>query len=437
MNKKKWLLVPLLGFTVVLYFWLFTLVVTQKIDNDFSSLYASLLQLQQYLTPYTKLFGDFLVQPLFITVNLNPPSTLLLFYPLVFLSYTQALFLYLLLSSIALVLSAWLLSFKIYNIPSATQRLTLSVITLLIFPVIICMAAAQMGALLLVLIVAGWYFDRQDKPLICAVFWGVAIAIKLFPGLLIFYCLLRKRYSTVLWMCAISAFLLVLPLVCYGPNIYLSYFKVIDFLFWYDSNWNGSLFGFLSRLYGSAPDLRAYSHILQITSLLCVLLGIACYIKITTLLPKDTKDRDQWVFCVTIVAMLLLSPLGWVYYYPLLSIVIIKIIQTLSARKNTLGDLLLWWLAFFLINIPLRPFVVDHHYTLITRLGLSSFYFYGLSLLLLVCYRLSHQADSATISAAESKKLLNYAIGSSLVFSVCIYMASIAMQTITSRVVIP
>lgn len=436
MDKEKWLTLLSITCIIVLYYWLYHLVVSQSIDSDFPSLYASLRQLQQGLSPYTRLYGDFLNQPVYITVNLNPPSTLFFFYPLVFFTYTQAIALYTLLSIICLVTSAWLLCWKIYDIRSTTQKINLTLLSLVIFPAVINTAAAQMGAILLLLVVAGWYFDRQRNTLLCAIFWGMAIAVKLFPALLIFYCLIRRRFETCLWMIFTAGFILALPYALYGPNIYLSYFRVLDFLFWYDSNWNGSLLGFLSRLYGSAPDLRAHSNAIQVLSFGCLALGITAYLKLSARLKKENEHQHEWLFCFTIITMLLLSPLGWVYYYPLLTVVIIKIVHTLGQRENSLTDLLLWWLAFFFINIPLRPFVVDYHYSLITRLTLSSFYFYGLSLMLLLCYRLSKPTNANTLSTIETKQLVSYSIGSSLIFSIILYMTSIAMQSITERMVI-
>jgi hypothetical protein len=223
----------------------------------------------------------------------------------------------------------------------------------------------------------GYYFYQENRPTHCAFFWSLAIAIKFFPGLLLIYLAVKKRYKLIgLTVCFIIIWF-ALPAMIWGVEIYHQYVEVVSYFKWYGDSWNGSLIGFVFRiLLVSQEHLRNVGLAKGIT-LLCSCVFFVLYLNKLNHL-EDTADRPLG-FCLTLVAMLIFSPLGWIYYFPTLMLPIFMTFSYLDVNKAKLVTL--WFLMFAAICFPIEYARVVEMTELWQRLSLYSLSFWSLCLL--------------------------------------------------------
>ncbi len=125
--------------------------------------------------------------------DINYPSTaLFIFIPLSFLPIYSGQIIFTLVSLICLVLSV------IFITKSLNWKLNLNE-TLLIFPLIFLsfpskwtLGLGQLNNLVLLFVVLNFYFFKKQKYWFSGFFLGWAMALKLIPGLLVIYFLLKK-----------------------------------------------------------------------------------------------------------------------------------------------------------------------------------------------------------------------------------------------------
>lgn len=85
---------------------------------------------------------------------------------------------------------------------------------------------------------------------------------------------------------------------------------------------------------------------------------------------------------MTLAMMLLISPFGWLYYFPLLVFPFALTWATaLQETTSTNTTMLLWLFSLFLIDLPQGYVITQNMQNFAVRLIPSSFYFYGLVLL--------------------------------------------------------
>jgi hypothetical protein len=254
-------------------------------------------------------------------------------------------------------------------------------------------AIAQLGTLLLFFMMVGYHFAMTERDHAAGIMWGIIVAIKLFPALLFFHALAHKRYKICQTLLLTFVMLSLIPLFSYGTSIYSQYAALMPKVLWYGDSWNGSLYGLIFRLLmhlDHQPDLLISIQVLYV--LLCCV-SIIVYLK--TIRARDNRAS----FCITLVMMLLLSPFGWVYYFPLLTFPLAMTFLSAIDEKNPSSlPLLTWCLCLFLINFPMNYIPTSAMPSLLQKLSLSSFYFYGL-LGLLYCLTSRRAPVSITVTS--------------------------------------
>lgn len=296
--------------------------------------------------------------------NLNPPFFTLISFPLAYLSYPHALLLWTFLSLLAGALGILLLQQKLDQQTFSTSCAVLLLIALFsYFPSFITLQFGQVSLLLLPLLVLAWRAARDKKTIRAAIFLGIATSLKPFIGLFLFYFLMRKEWRG---LCAFFATLLSCALIAalfLGLNSYADYFHACQQIKWAASSWNVSIYGFLLRLCGGVESNVAVLPVPGLISYVypflagIFFLAIIQFLRPAVVIPAEKKvDLD---FSVIILGMLLLSPLGWIYYFPLLSIPILILWQ--FSRKGIYPIALPIGLmaCIFLSNIPIRLFDSD------------------------------------------------------------------------------
>jgi hypothetical protein len=95
------------------------------------------------------------------------------------------------------------------------------------FPLVNNIFFGQSYLLLTCLLLEGFIAYRQERTVLSSLLWGVAILFKLFPGVLLFFLLLRKKYKQALYLSAACGLLFLLSLWINGVTVWKYYLSVI------------------------------------------------------------------------------------------------------------------------------------------------------------------------------------------------------------------
>ena len=255
--------------------------------------------------------------------NAHPPVGTLLALPFGRLNYRDAHFAWNIAMS-GLFLLALLLAIHLREAPFRVYHL-LRLATLLVFchPLFLQTLNGQPNGILVFLLVAAWWADRRERQYLAGACVGTAAAIKLLPAFLFVYWLMQGRWRALL--AGLGAFVLwnAIAWVLFGRAAFTTYIQaVVPSLSLYRSGWgNTSLTGFWMRLFDPeefervAPLIRApeLARDLTIASQIAVLVlaAIRCG-------QAGTRQERDRALALTVVGMLLVSPLTWSHYYLIL-----------------------------------------------------------------------------------------------------------------------
>lgn len=250
--------------------------------------------------------------------NLNPPFLTFLFLPLHFFNYAKAYQLWSTISVGCILLGAYLATRPFLQ----WHKNTLSILALfaLYLPCSEILAFGQTTSIMLVLIASAWLLAREKNDIAAGIFIGVACGLKLFCGLFLIYFLCLKRFR--LFAASLLSFFATVMIggVVFGFHAYLFYHAILKSIDWYAASLNASLYGFFVKCFSNTEKNTPVMVVPYLASVLTVLSssGLATFLIHTW--RKWGEQQFDLGFSVVIVAMLLLSPLGWVYYFPLLLI---------------------------------------------------------------------------------------------------------------------
>ncbi|MCL9682658.1 glycosyltransferase family 87 protein [Legionella maioricensis] len=367
------------AFIISVYCALFYTMITCQYNSDFASFYSSALAARQGHNPYQTIFTSFLPIKTQSLINLNPPIILLLFYPLTYFSYPVALNIWLVLSIIMGLIGAWY-TFKIVFAQNFIKKnwLSLYATYLFFFFTLICLSTNQVGTLLLLCLMLGYYFYLKNDDYLAGILWGFIIGLKLFPGLLFFYVLRQNRIKLFIIMLAAVAFCFLIPLLIYGPTVYSQFYNAMIGIEWYENLWNASVLAFIHRLFAEIN----YIDWVMPTYIIVLFVSLIGYL--WSLTSNGTSDDiNHQPFCLTLVTMLILSPLGWVYYFPILLFPLMLLWASIMQEKEPLSQSAKIWLTgLFLLNFPTAGITTMQvvHYD--DKTQLIPFYFFGLVVLI-------------------------------------------------------
>ncbi|MCC5013571.1 MULTISPECIES: glycosyltransferase family 87 protein [unclassified Legionella] len=379
MNFRHWqiavLLLLLSTYSVLFYF-----VFTYQYKLDFSSFYSAFQLFDTGDNPYQSLYTTYLLTIKKLSANLNPPIVLWVLTPLLRLNYDLALIIWSGLSLLLGLIGAHF-SFKLAFPADFIKKnwLSLYLIYLSLFATVMDTAIAQFGSILFFFIMTGYYCYLNNREYSAGLLWGIIIAMKFFPALLFFFVLKQGRYKVFMVMCVTLLVLCLIPWVVLGTTIYKQYFSMMTRVLWYGDSWNASLYGFLFRLFIDVHD-KTQSLIAIKTAYIFLFFSLLFwYLKKST--GKSTVQNHQ-PFCLTLVMMLLMSPFGWLYYFPLLILPFACLwITAIDKKTNTAQLLFMWLISLFLLNFPIDYVRTTDMPTFLGKLGFYSFYFYGLLLM--------------------------------------------------------
>ena len=339
-----------------------------------------------------------------LSANLAPPIFNWLISPLSQFSYAQAFMLYSIVSSLFAAYALYIL-YKTYYQKPPLFLLMLGVALSASLPAYQALASGQVSFILLGLTLTGWAQGRQQHDVKAGLALGIALTLKYFVGLFFITFLLTKRWKIVVTMLLTFLTLNGLSLLLLGPEPFLHYLGNLKAIDWYSSNTNGSLLGWIVRV---AYPTVTFPHLhttllLQFAYLVFGICGLALLVWFTP--PRFNHDPKYWDlgFAMTLVLMLLLSPLGWTYYFPLLILPLMLLIRFILQTDYPPIPTFLTSLAIFFGTYPEDYIRIrDLGTTFLNALGPYSIYCYSLLILCgLMCY-LYHQTQHNLIPEPQS-----------------------------------
>ncbi len=297
-----------------------------------------------------------------VEVNAHPPTSVLLVTPLGYLDYPDAVLVWNLLSLANLPLTLWLICKALRLSPRAWSVFPALTLMLLCNPLRQQVTLGQFNLILLLLCVGVWVAARTEKAWLAGVLLGLATAIKLFPGFLFLYFVLRRQWKVVGAGIATFLALTVVTAACLGIETYRGY--IVEILPRNErshSGWkNASLPGWWTKNFDPATKEEHLEPLWRSPTLARVGTVVSCLAIVILLarailragsqaelsrpaevampcpggtgVPPVQKTGETPVppaysfprayldlaFGLTMIAMLIVSPLAWDHYFVLL-----------------------------------------------------------------------------------------------------------------------
>jgi alpha-1,2-mannosyltransferase len=403
--KKKFFIFGFLCLTLITYGGIIRQIIFYHALSDFSLFYHAAHaffhgQAIYSLTP-AEINHTVLLQkkPLLYSANLTPPAFVFLTLPLGLLSASTAFALWSIFSLMLNAVSIYLLYqvfFKVYQRPIIYWALL--GIYLAAMPVLANFNLGQLGNIMLFTILWIWILAKKNSDSKAGLLLGLLLSVKYFLGLLAILFLLQKRWRLV--ACAALSFSIInaLALTVFGKESFVQYWQNLHYIVWYANNWNASLLGFFSR-FGAREINHVFvlSHSTQMGYYFFSALFFFIQIIICRK-PLNTENDFDYAFCYTLIASLLISPLGWLYYLPLMILPILLIVRTLAAQTGPANITAILAFLFMIILLNCPSFMQNIIHVGWRNLSLSiANLFYSLLLLLALLFYAKKKFPSATL----------------------------------------
>jgi hypothetical protein len=230
---------------------------------------------------------------------------------------------------------------------SPSQALLVCGVLLGWYPMFVGLRSGQLGMILSMLVVAGWYAIRQNRPVLGGIAVGAAAALKLFPALLLVYFLLRHRRA---FWAGVATFIVLnaATLAVVGPQFYLDYMQTARFVVdtWESDRDNWSLLAGQHHL----GDILGTQTLASRPAFMAVSLLVVTVISVVVLSRTPSDKLTDLHYSLFVVAMTLLSPTCWVHYF----VMLLLPIAVLAAHVNKGHDLpsLAYLVLFLVLSLP-------------------------------------------------------------------------------------
>jgi hypothetical protein len=233
--------------------------------------------------------------------------------------------------------------------------MTMWIVLLIYFPSWINCRLGQFSFFLLLLIVIAWRFSRRGQDVKAGIVLGLAAGLKLFVGIFVILFICYRRWRLVCFLIGTFLACNILSLTIFKIPTYENFFHLLQNMPWYAGSWNASFLGFFTRIFGGSMNIPLVSlpWLARALSLLLSLVLIAWMIWwIRRGSCGSVGVRFDLVFSLALVEMLLISPYGWLYYFPLL--ILPLVVAWMFVETNKLSTLFKISIIFFwaLSTIP-------------------------------------------------------------------------------------
>ena len=308
------------------------------------------------LSPVRGMTGEILHYIQFL--NLNPPHFHLILLPLAPLSPRWALVVWGIVSLVCLALSLRLIV-RESGIALTPWRRRLAALALLSFAGLGAVAVTgQVSFILLLPVTLAWVRARREKWAEAGVYLGLAMSAKPFLAIFLPYLVLRRRFVTLGTAVGAAAGAFLVGLGVFGWEAHRSWIAQLSAVSWEWVAMNASVLGFLKRVL--APSLY-YEPLLEAPGLVApVWLLLSGTIGVVTLAVAAADSGDRAVdraFALLLLAALLISPLGWTYYWwlalgPMVAVVASWRGRDAGGERSPASNSGRWRRALLLVAVP-------------------------------------------------------------------------------------
>jgi hypothetical protein len=325
--------------------------------------------------------------------NLNPPFQTLLLVPLGLIKFEHGFLIYSFISIISGLVAVLLIAHE-----TATKKYELSylftfmIILMAYFPTWSNILYGQLSLILLLLITLVWITARNGRDALAG------MSFKIFVGLFLLFFLVRRRWRLLFWFIGTFTLLSLLPVWFFGIDAYKNYIAILSSVTWYAASWNASFLGFFTRIFGGSENVPLFNlpAVAQTLTRLCSGLFMLWLAWVAWPRAQESSlERFDLGFALTITGMLLISPLGWMYYFPTLlipAVVAWGMVRRLEARIRYQAIIILAWL---LSTIPQSLIPAPEMNSPQLWIFWAGSYFYALLLFSLILGSLAHQVKKA------------------------------------------
>jgi hypothetical protein len=259
-----------------------------------------------------------------IAYNAHPPPSVFLALPFASLDYPDATLIWNILSLAAFCLSFCIVAHHLSLSLGIKASVPFITLCLIFDPFRSQCSQGQLGFVILLLLIGSWSATKRGRPLGAGFLLGIAIAVKLFPAFLLLYYFIERRWKTLI--AGVLSFILVslLTLLSLGFETYRTYFDVVlPTVEKFRSHWiNQSLPGLWIKLFDPETDKEHIEALFRSPILATVLALLSSLLVIAVLVWAIRKARTEpekdHAFGLSILAMLLVSPITWNHYLVLL-----------------------------------------------------------------------------------------------------------------------
>lgn len=272
-----------------------------------------------------------------------PPFVLLLFLPYTLLPIYVASISFVSFSIISLFLGVYfcLQAIKSFTI---TRYLVIVSFCMISFPVKFTLGMGQINLVLFLLLSLGFYLLTRKKQKTAGVFFGVSLATKLFPFLLLPYFFIQKQWKTLIFSIITISLLYSITVLLTGIGLQRFYLQnVLPGIgsSYQNAYYNQAISGFFARL----PIEREVGLLLKTAT--SVIFIAASFL----LLFKTRRDKKLQNMSLTFVITLslLVNPFSWQHHFVWLIIPYIVTYFTIKSRDKVLLFLLV--VSYVLVSL--------------------------------------------------------------------------------------
>jgi len=323
------------------------------------SIYSSLTT-EYFRFPHN--FSNYLViknEPIYLIgtnyfKNLNPPLFTLLISPLGLLSYPLAGLIWHGLLLCAPAVALYLIYDALFAQKTIWGYFALLTIYFATAPAYTNMMIGEVGSLGFLLVTVIWLWARTGKDYPAGILLGLLLSLKYFFGLLALLFFVQKRWRLILGFALSVACFNGLALFFCGKNNFIQHYQIIYHINWLTDSWNSSLYGLLLKLTAVAHSSKI---IMPAWSKLCYYFSITTMIGFQIYLCQkkfSTVNKFDQAFSYTLIISLLITPLNWPYYFSILTIPLLIILQSLAKDSPTMPRIFAYLITLLFLSTPLK-----------------------------------------------------------------------------------
>lgn len=287
--------------------------------------------------------------------NLSPPfATMLVSVVSKFITKTQFVYTIFFLNIVAGLISLYILAQYFFQAQCWRSYLSLILTLFAFIGTVYGLGLGEIALVLNFILITSCFLYKNNKEMSAGAILAFAANIKLFFALFILMFLAQKRHKALTSFIVSGLVLAVLPLAFYGVKPYQSYLSTLAEVCWYPIPWNASYYGILTRIFGASAECN-YQGLWQTSQLtqFAYYLVLIFYLMFIYYFCRRFKQDPVKAFALFIPCMLLLSPLAWNYYLPLLILSFVHYFKTIQKKAYFFYYLILFIIIILVMNLPI------------------------------------------------------------------------------------